>query len=287
MTTISLREIFRYQVVDSKGEPIGIVDDVLFHPVEPFAVGFSVKPTRIGGVIPLPMRYLTFAMTELNDENSIKIKIDASEKASKSSVKRQAKAAWGAQAERKTGILWDDTVIYYGQDVTTEEGTRLGKICDARFDPETGEILALQVTDGTTSDLALGKRDITGAYIRGFDAARHSVVVSNEAARIEYDGGAAQTVGKAAATAEKAAAEIVDKTAEVAGKAAEVAIQGAAKAAVYTERALKNAAKSETGRKAKNMFFSFATSFRDAMQDEHEAGSQNEKNTDNTGGKDS
>lgn len=270
MTTISLRQIYRCRVVDQTGNDIGVIDDVLFHPVEPFAVGFSVKPKRVGGIIPLPTRYLTFSMTEFDDEGNLRIKLDVSGDVGQATIKRESKAAWGAKAERKTGILWDDTVIYYGQDVVTEEGIRLGKISDARFDPETGSIVGMQVSDGPTSDLTLGKRDLQGEWVRGFNASLFAVTVDAQAGQVKYDGGAAQAAGQAAATAEKFANEVAEKTAEVAAQAAEVAIQGAAKAAVYTERALKNAAKTETGVKAKKMFYSFAKSVKNAMDEARE-----------------
>lgn len=270
MATISLRQVYRCPVVNQHDADVGIVDDVLFHPTEPYAVGFSVKPHRIGGIIPLPMRYLTFAMAEFDTEGRLKVKVDALEGVAESTITREAKSAWGAKAERRSGVLWDETVVYYGQEVVTEDGKTLGKISDARFNPETGGIIALQITSGATSDLTLGKRTLAGELVHGFEPARHAVIVANEATQAQYGGGAAQTTGKATASAEKFAEEMGEKAAVAAEKVGEAAIQGAAKAAVYTERALKAAAKSETGRKAKKMFSSFATNFKEALNDERD-----------------
>ena len=256
MATVSLRQIYRCQVVDQNREVVGTVDDVLFHPRDPLAVGFSVKPFRMGGVVPLPKKYLSFHRTAFDSEGRLEVVLDEDIVDERKATK-EANAAWGTKAERELGFLWDDTIIYYGQVVFTESGTCLGKVSDARFDIESGTINGIQVTAGTASDATLGKRTIPGKSVLGFRLEHYGILVDDSAAEIPFEGGAAESAGKAAAAASDAAQ-----------KATEAAVKGIAKATVYTERAVRQAASSPAGKKARGWLDSFVEDVKEAIKDE-------------------
>ena len=254
--TISLRQIYRCQVLNQKQELVGTVDDVLFHPTLPKAVGFSIKPYRVGGIIALPMRYLLFENTSLNDNGQLVVTFQGKEPQTEKEQKA-ARSAWNVRAEKILGFSWDESVIYYGQNVFTLGGEPLGKVSDARFELSTGAVSVLQVTAGTGSDALLGKRSIPGVLIKGFNSETFGVMCENSAADIELDGGAAKQAGKAAVVAADAGKKIGEAT-----------IKGAAKAAVYSERALKQASQTKAGKKTKKWLNSFVQDIKDAMDDE-------------------
>lgn len=256
MATVSLRQIYRCQVVDQNREVIGTVDDVLFHPRDPLAVGFSVKPFRVGGVVPLPKRYLSFHRSAFDSDGRLEVVLDE-DIADEKKATKEANAAWGTKAERELGFLWDDTIIYYGQAVFTESGAHLGKVSDARFDIESGTINGIQVTAGTAADAALGKRTIPGKSVLGFSLEHYGILVDDSAAEIPFEGGVAESAGKATAVATDAAQKVT-----------ETAVKGIAKATVYTERAVQQAANSPAGKKARGWLSSFAENVKEAMKDE-------------------
>lgn len=258
--TVSLRQIYRCQVLNQNQELMGTVDDVLFHPTKPQAVGFSIKPYRLGGIIALPTRYLLFENATFNAEGQLIVILEG-QAPTTDKERKAAKHVWDTRAEKKLGFSWDESVIYYGQEVHTQGGTALGKVSDARFDLASGMVSVLQVTAGTGSDALLGKRAIPGALVRGFDATTFAVICDNAAADILLDGGAAEQAGRVVATAAEAASDAGKKIGEV-------TIKGAAKAAVYGERAIKQAAQTPAGQKTKTWLKGFVKDFKDAMNDE-------------------
>ena len=245
MRKVSLREVYRCEVLDFEGRQVGYIADVLFHPTEPRAVGYSVRPHLMAGVVPLPTRFLALDVTELSSEGELAVVAK--------------KAAWGGAAQRKLGFSWDDSVIWYGQFVETQAGESLGKVADCLFSLEDGSIGGFELTFGTTSDVTLGKRTIAPELIRGFNLERHAIIVDNQASTVGFQGGAADTAGRAVG----AAAVQVER-------AAEATVVAAAKATVYAEQAVKKAAQSNAGKKAKRWFDSIVADVKDAMGDDDE-----------------
>lgn len=245
MRRVSLREVYRCEVLDFEGRQVGFIADVLFHPTEPRAVGYSVRPHLMAGVVPLPTRFLALDVTELSSEGELAVVAK--------------KAAWGGAAQRKMGFSWDDTVIWYGQFVETESGEVLGKVADCLFSLQDGTIGGFELTAGTTSDVTLGKRAIAPELIQGFSLDRHAIVVADRARSADFQGGAADAAGRAVGTA---AVQVE--------RAAEATVVAAAKATVYAERAVKKAAQSDAGKKAKRWFSSIVADVKDAMGDDDE-----------------
>jgi uncharacterized protein YrrD len=178
---VSLREVYKCNVLDADGKKVGVIDDVLFHPTRPVAIGYSVTPIRIGHVIKRNDKYLALDATELTVDGEI--------------AATCKKNAWNKRAEKTFDEFeWDDTVIWYGQHIHTRDGRHLGRVSDALFSLEDGSVGAIEVTDGSLSDATLGKRTIPVGMIERFDLDdMYAIVVKDEAARCTYHGGLAVT----------------------------------------------------------------------------------------------
>lgn len=217
MRKVSLREIYKCPVLDPSGKEVGYIDDVLFHPTQPIAVGYSVIPTyRIGGVFRLKDKYLALEMTEVTGEGEIQTLVK--------------KEAWGRRATKVLGYTWDETVVWYGQHIHTEGGQHLGRISDALFSLDDGTVGAIEVTEGTMTDLSLGKRTIPAEMILRFQLEDlHAIVVDDDAEQCFYAGGLAVRIGKQAAQAAQAGKQATKSGIVAAGHAVgriEMALKG-------------------------------------------------------------
>jgi len=222
----SLREVDRFVVYgdkkkDGSRKRVGRLVDVLFHPDEPRVVGFVVQRPDILFVI--RRKDLMFALdrTKILDDR----------------VLVEGDKAWGKAAAKRQGFTWDKTVIWAGMPVLTESGKKLGYVRDGIFHEEDGRLNGLGLSGGLTADVTLGVRDIPATMVRGFDG--DAVRVSNDAATVETDGGAAAAAGRGVAVTQVQVA----KAAVVTGKAAKTA-------AAYGKSAATVAAKSQTAKKA-------------------------------------
>lgn len=232
----------RFDVVNPKGRRIGRVGDALVHPDRPEVVGFSVERPRLLMVWDRDDRYLGRDSFAVDDDRLVV----------------SARDAWDGAAAKRFGVTWARTVVWYGMPVRTRGGERLGVVRDALFDEQSGAIQAVGLTGGLTADVALGVRDIPARLIIGFDG--EAVVVDDEAAVLETEGGVAKAAGRGAAVAKAQASE----AAKVAGAAASAAAKTAAK---YGASAARTAAKSETGKKAVGWLKALRDEVVDAMGD--------------------
>lgn len=158
--------------------------------------------------------------------------------------------AWGAQAAKRLGIDWDQTVIWRGMPVRSAGGREMGYVRDAVFDEGDGSLVSLGLTDGIAVDVAVGTVDLPGSLVEGWDGS--AVIIAEEAADVDPDGGAAGIAGRTAAVAQDGAT-----------KAAVAVARGAKTAAAYTKSAARVAAQSETGKKVGG----FLKSVRDQIVD--------------------
>ncbi|MCL2818729.1 MAG: PRC-barrel domain-containing protein [Actinomycetia bacterium] len=195
---VSLREVYKCIVLDADGKRVGVIDDVLFHPTEPRAVGYSVTPTRIGHVIKRGYKYLALDATELAEDGEIQAIL--------------RKGAWNKRAVKDLDYSWDESVIWYGQHIHTASGQHLGRVSDALFSLEDGSVGAIEVTDGSISDVTLGKRTIPVEMIERFDLDdMYAIVVADEAARCIYHGGLAVTAAHVTDRVQNAAKVVVEQ----------------------------------------------------------------------------
>lgn len=230
---LSLREVTRYSVVTPKGKRIGRVVDAIFHPERSQVVGYLVARPRILFVWDRKDRHLALDSVDFGEKHEL--------------VVTAGRNSWDGVAAKRLGIDWDASVLWVGMPVRTEAGKFLGSVRDGLFDPETGELEALGLSGGVTADLAVGVRDLPASSVVGFNG--ESVVVREEAAEIELDGGAAAEAGRQAAVAKK-----------VAGDAAATAV-------AYGKSAAKVARNSETGKKAMGWLKALKDEVVDAMGD--------------------
>lgn len=239
---------------------VGRVADVVFAPDGLRVVGFVIERSDIALMISRRDLMLALDRATITDRG---IEVDGD-------------AAWGNAAGKRLNVDWDKSVVWRGMPVHTESKIQLGLVRDAVFDSATGELNALGLTTGATADLAVGVRDLPARMVRGFDG--EGVIVSDEAAAIDVDGGAAASAGRATAvamdTAGRAtavAAAHVGKAAAAAAptvdKAARAAGEVAGKAASYTKSAARVAAKSDAGKKTMGWLNALKNEVVDAMGD--------------------
>lgn len=226
-------------MVRASGRRVGRVVDVLFAPEGARVVGFVVEVPRLLWLLDRKDRYVALDRCRLG-----KKQIEVA----------KAHDAWGAVAAARTGVPWDQAVIWVGMPVRTERGDGLGSVRDGLFDPKSGELDALGLTGGITADMAVGVRDLPVSLVRGFDGSH--VVLADEAAAIDTSGGAAVAAGKGAAVAKK-----------VGSDAAKKAVDAGKTAAAYGASAVRVAAKSEAGKKAAGWLKAIKDEVVDAMGD--------------------
>jgi uncharacterized protein YrrD len=212
VVTRSAKRLAGTEIRNAKGKRVGEIDHVLFHPTENRAIGFEIERRPL---LLLIRRKPVFAAFD-----------GAVFSGSRGTVSESAD--FGSRAARRLGVDWHESVIWIGMPVRTTDGTGLGRAKDVRLG-DNGEVISLELTGGTTADIALGVREIPADALRGFDG--ECLRVEAPAAAVEFDGGAAATAGRGTAVA------------------AHVAEQTAKTAVAYGKAAAKVASESETGKK--------------------------------------
>jgi hypothetical protein len=212
---------------------LGVVTSVLCDPEKPLVVGFEVQPPNVAYVVSRKPRYLALAGARVASE----------------SIEYEDPKAWsGERAEKQLGFEWDRTVIWVGMPVGTLDGEPFGYVRDASFDATTGTVSRILVSDGLTSDLAVGTREFEGAHVERFDGA--VVRVSEAAADAAFSGGAARAAGTGAAVAKVVVGDAAKRAAELGGSA------------------VKAAAKSKPARGAWSMLRETGKAFREGLEDD-------------------
>ena len=132
---------------------LGKVRHCVFHPTQRRFVGFIVKRPDL-----LWMFRRKDVFVAYNGYDVVDGRI----------VVSQAPEATGKGACKAMGVNYDDCVLWAGLPVMGEDGTVYGTVGDVSFDPMTGEVRSLTVTQGATANALLGVREIPGHLIRGF-----------------------------------------------------------------------------------------------------------------------
>lgn len=228
----TLRGLEGATVADAKGAALGTVTRVLCDPEQAVVVGFEVQPPNVAYVVSRKPRYLALAGASVSSE----------------AITFEDPKAWGGErAEKSLGFEWDRTVIWVGMPVGPPEGEPFGYVRDASFDAQTGVISQILVSDGLTSDVAVGTREFDGAHVDRFDG---SVIRMSTAADAEFSGGFARTAGTGAAVAKVVVGDAAKKAAELGGSA------------------VKAAAKSKPARGAWSVLKETGKAFRDGLEDD-------------------
>ena len=202
---ITTHELTGVRVVGGKNgtKRIGKVRRFVFHPKEKRCVGFIVKRPDL-----LWMFRRKDVFVAYNGYDVVDGRI----------VVSQAPEATGKGACKAMGVNYDDCVLWAGLPVMGEDGTVYGTVGDVSFDPKTGEVRSLTVTQGAAANALLGVREIPGHLIRGFkrgigtalsvngqdegeEPILGAILVSDEVKALATEGGVAEKAGAATAVA--------------------------------------------------------------------------------------
>ncbi len=184
-------------VVDPGGRRLGAVDHVLFHPREPRAVGLEVVPVPLLLIISRKARFLPLSPEMI------------------SACGELGPIPWPGRrlplrssAEKALGYSFDDTVIWRGMEVRLEDGQRVGLVSDAVFSRKSGRVLRMLLSEGSVADFAVGRTEVPGDVIIGFDG--EAIVVKEEFAELQSTGGLAAASGASVTHAEHGVEQAAD-----------------------------------------------------------------------------
>lgn len=223
----STRALVGKHVVDGKrGKRIGKVRRFVFHPAEKRCIGFLVKRPDAALMFHRKDLFVALGGYHVDDEGNLVVHDDPE--------------ATERGAVKALGVNWEKCVIWVGMPVMTAGGEMLGYADAVTFDATTGAVSSLTTENGAANDAILGKRSIPASYIKGFrrgqgmalvtageyrgeDPDEHiergAIVVTDEAAELPVQGGAAAAAGKASAIAANKAKKGADKAMAGAAKA--------------------------------------------------------------------
>jgi sporulation protein YlmC with PRC-barrel domain len=228
-----LRSLEGFEVLDANGTVLGRVTRVLCHMDEPRVIGIEVQPPNVAMVVSRRPRYFAIAGVRIEGDH---LEVD------------DVKAWSGQKAAKALGIEWEKSVIWVGMPVLTESGTQLGYLRDASFEMPGGRVLEIALSEGLTSDAAIGTRVLAGDLAVGFDGA--AVRVADGATGAQFSGGLAAKAGTGAAVAKVVVGDAAKRATELGGTA------------------VKAAAKSKAARGAWSVLRQTGKAFKDAMKDE-------------------
>lgn len=221
---------------------LGKVRSVVFHPQERRCVGFIVKR---------PDAALMF------HRKDVFVALGGYDMVDGRIVVRRAPDATDKGACKALGINWDDCVLWVGLPVISQDGTEYGLVGDVLFDKNTGEVETLQVTQGATANALLGIREIPASLIRGFkrgigtalsvngeegeEPILGAILVSDEVADLNVEGGLAAKAGEATAVVAERARETVESVKPAVSSATKAAGKAVNAGAFATGRQIKRA----------------------------------------------
>lgn len=187
-------------VLGADGRELGRVVAVLFHAADPRAVGVQIDPGAVLGVIDRRPAFALLADLGISDDGTAFTLDDM----------RLPKDSAG---ERVLGFNWDDSVIWHRMPVRSAEGAEIGWVRDVEFDPISGEVTTLHITAGPVSDVAVGRMQVPGELVQGFDG--DGVVVLPGYAEIPTTGGAAKAMAAGVAVVKTRGGAVAEGALEV------------------------------------------------------------------------
>ncbi len=229
---ITTNELTGVRVIGGKKgtKRIGKVRRFVFHPKEKRVIGFVVKRPDLLWMFHRADQFVPIDGYDLVD-GRVMLHPDA--------------ATSGKAACKAMGLNWDECVLWVGLPVMTESGESLGFVGNVTFNRLTGTVDEFETDSGATSNALLGKRKIPSNMMRGFkrgvgaalanmgeegtatdEVQLGALLVSDEAADLNSEGGVAEKAGQATAvamdkvhTATEAAKPVVSKAAAATGEA--------------------------------------------------------------------
>ena len=236
---------------------MGRVRACVFHPDRPRCVGFLVKRPDVA---------LMFHRSDMF------VAIDGFELVDGVPLVSDRPSATDKGACKALGVKLDECVLWVGLPVICEDGTALGLVQSVAFAEGTGEVESLEITQGGTANVLLGKYTVPREHIRGFkrgigtkltmrgsvdaeadtfedipDDMRGAILVSDAVKQLEPSRGVAEKAGAATAVATDKAKRVVakakPKVSDAASAAASTAGEAINKGAYATGKQLKRASR--------------------------------------------
>ena len=239
---------------------IGKIRRFVFHPKEKRIIGFVVKRPDLLWMFHRADQFVPIDGYDMIDGRVV-IRPDA--------------ATSGKAACKKMGLNWDDCVLWVGLPVMTESGQSFGFVGNVTFNRLTGAVESFETDSGVTSNALLGKRTIPAGMIRGFkrgmgaaiaqmgsegeqtdEVQLGAMLVADEVAAIDTEGGAAEVAGQATAVAVDKVKSTVDAAKPAVSKATAAAGKAVNKGAYATGRQIS---------RSKNMFKDFKSEYDKAV----------------------
>lgn len=236
---ITTHELTGVRVLGGKNgqKRIGKVRRFVFHPKEKRCIGFVVKRPDLLWMFRRKDMFVSIDGYDLVDGRI---------------VVRNTPEATDRAACKALGVDWDLCVLWLGLPVMTADGTSYGVVGDVTFNFRTGVVDSLDTDAGATANALLGKRTIPADLVKGFrrgmgvalnqvdngksqneneDPILGAILVADEVAQLQAEGGVAEKAGKATAVAVDKVQTTVDKAkpvvSEAAKKTGEVVNKGA------------------------------------------------------------
>lgn len=193
-------------LVGADGRHLGTIAEVLFHPVEPRVVGFSVRLPRLAGVVQRQDRYVPLAMCRPGS----------------GAVAYSGRRLPGlASSERSIGCSWAETVQWRGMPVAAASGSVVGTVSDFVFEWSTGALESIQISTGLLGDAAVGKLSAPASAVSGYHDGAVRLIC--EYSDLRADGGVAKAAA-AGVTVLKEKGAVAAKRAYDAGMSAAVGV---------------------------------------------------------------
>lgn len=234
---------------------MGRVRSCVFHPSEPRCVGFLVKRPDVA--LMFHRRDLFVAVDGFEMTDGVPLVSDRPDATDRGACKR-------------LGVSLDDCVLWVGLPVLCEDGTALGEVRTVTFAEGSGDVASIELTQGGTANVLLGKREVPAEMIRGFRRGMGTqltlrgatveaeaddegvqpemlgaILVSDKVKTLERSRGAAEKAGEATAIAAdkvtRTVAKVKPKVTNAASTAASTAGEAINKGAFATGRQLKRA----------------------------------------------
>lgn len=187
-------------VLGADGRELGRVTAVLFHAADPRVVGVQIDPGAVLGVIDRKPAFALLADLGIADDGMAFTLDDL----------RLPKDSAGA---RVLGFSWDDSVIWHRMPVRSIDGAEVGTVRDVEFEPVTGTVTLLRTTAGAVGDAAVGRLDVPGELVQGFDG--EAVVVLPGYEKIPTSGGAAKAMSAGVTAVKTRGGAVADGALEV------------------------------------------------------------------------
>ena len=176
---------------------LGKVRHCVFHPTQRRFVGFIVKRPDLLWMFRRKDVFVAYNGYDVVDGRIVVL---------------QKPEATDKGACKALGVNYDDCVLWAGLPVMGEDGTVYGTVGDVSFDPKTGDVRSMKVTQGATANALLGVKEIPGSMIRGFkrgigtalavngqaeeaEPVLGAILVSDEVAELAAEGGLAAKAG--------------------------------------------------------------------------------------------